>query len=131
MQPSHQKPSMTADPLRLDTTEQRCAEALARVTTHINRSAGQHMRAIRANQQAARVGESDALQGMPISMLCCGDGSCGDRGCEGHPDNQGAVPVDNRMRRMAMIGLIAWCLFGVLAGIAAIGYVFGLLFPGL
>lgn len=105
MHTSHEKPSMTADPLLL--TPAGKAKTLA--------------------------GESDDMQGLPISMLCCGDGRCGDVNCEGHPDNMfaGGVPVDRKLRSTVMIGLLAWCLVGVLAGIASVGYVVGRLFPGL
>lgn len=60
---------------------------------------------------------------MPISFNCCGDGRCGDLGCEGHPNNTGAFggdagdhnDADPAYRRWTAIFFICWCAGGLLA----------------
>lgn len=52
---------------------------------------------------------------LPISFNCCGDGRCGDLGCEGHPNNTGRADnsehddADPVYRQWTARFLVLWC----------------------
>lgn len=112
--------------------------AMKRIRPHINRSAGQHLRAVRSTntpsmtpdplllstERLHRVDASQLPPGTGVSLghcrtdmvICMGHPECADRHCEGHPCNDGAdagfdVPESERDPVALRWFLAGYCTF--------------------
>lgn len=110
------------------------AQAMARIRSHINRSAGQHLRAVRsasltpeplllATERLHRVDASQLPAGTGVSLghcrtdmgICMGHPECADRACQGHPcndvDDGFDVPESERDGPLLLKVLAGYALF--------------------
>ena len=120
--------------------------AMQRIRQHINRSAGQHLRAVRstntpsmtpeplllATERLHRVDASQLPPGTGVSVghcrtdvgICMGHPECADRHCEGHPCNDSdeytPAPQTPSESRSLLGWLVAIVVFGLMAGAMAL-----------
>lgn len=120
--------------------------AMQRIRQHINRSAGQHLRAVRSastpsmtpeplllnTERLHRVDASQLPHGTGVSLghcrtdmgICMGHPECADRHCQGHPCNdsdeytpQPQTPSESRSLLRWLAGIV---VFGLMAGAMAL-----------
>lgn len=123
--------------------------AMQRIRQHINRSAGQHLRAVRsaspagtpsmtpeplllATERLHRVDASQLPHGTGVSLghcrtdmgICMGHPECADRQCQGHPCNDSdeytPQPQTPGESRSLLGWLAAIVVFGLMAGAMAL-----------
>ena len=116
------------------------AQAMASIRSHINRSAGQHLRAVRSASLTAdplllnterlhRVDASQLPAGTGVSLghcrtdmgICMGHPECADRQCQGHPCNDDGfdIPESERDGPLLLKVLIGYALFLLACGWSA------------
>ena len=120
--------------------------AMQRIRQHINRSAGQHLRAVRsagtpsmtpeplllATERLHRVDASQLPHGTGVSLghcrtdmgICMGHPECADRHCQGHPCNDSdeytPQPQTPDESRSLLRWLVAVVVFSLMAGAMAL-----------
>lgn len=123
--------------------------AMQRIRQHINRSAGQHLRAVRsaspadtpsmtpeplllATERLHRVDASQLPHGTGVSLghcrtdmgICMGHPECADRHCQGHPCNDSDEHTAHTQLPGESRSLLGWLaaivVFGLMAGAMAL-----------